>query len=262
MSICDGLDEIIDAAFGVSHIGTRSPHYRNKSSCRHVSEQGPDEFDANALLDSMLSRVEENWETSSHRREVGPSEQNWRWKKQTFLAEQNQSKEKILEKQIIRLTGNDWVNQVPTASGLYDATSDKHRNVDLAHRVSDRRFELMELKVDSDHPLTATSEILQYAVLYLFARMNYPQEHLKTKSLLQARSISLRVLAPRDFYRGYDFAWMVPAFNTALGGLLQHKNVALEMDFGFLWFPPSFHWPWNDGEIRSALRAVTSVAIA
>jgi hypothetical protein len=169
MSICDGLDDIIDNAFDVADIGASSPHYQHKSSCLRLSKGRPKAFDASTLLESMLARVEQNWDTSPRRRRADPSEQNWRWEKQMDIADRNPSKEKRLEKRIAQLTGDDWVNQVPTASGLYESTRDRHRNVDLARRIGNRAFELIELKVDSGNPLLATAEILQYAVLLLAA---------------------------------------------------------------------------------------------
>lgn len=259
MSICYGLDDIIDAAFDVSHIGTKSPHYRNKRSCQHASQGCPSGFDAYAVLESMLTSVEENWEASPRRRKAGPSKQNWRWEKQTFLAEHNKSKEKILEKRIVQLSEEEWVNQVPTASGLYDSGRDKKRSVDLAHSVGDRSFELIELKVGSDNPLIATAEIIQYAVLYLFARLHYPRDHLMSKPLLQAEAIGLRVLAPREFYSGFDLRWLVPAFNAALNNISKEHGITLKMDFDFLWFASSFSMPRNAAETRSMLAGVTPV---
>ena len=259
MSICDGIDDIIDNAFGVADIGSSSPHYQHKRSCLRLSKGCPTGFDASALLESMLTRVQQNWDRSPRRRRADPSDQNWRWEKQTEIADRNQSKEKRLEKRIAQLTGDDWVNQVPTASGLYESNRDRHRNVDLARRIGDRAFELIELKVDSGNPLLATAEILQYAVLYLFARLHYPPHQIAAKQLLQADAIGLRVLAPHKFYAGYDLGWMVPAFDTALRSFSSTNAVAVELSFQFLSFPPSFSWPGDDEGIREALPAVTPV---
>ena len=259
MSICSGVDDIIDDAFGISHIGKSSPHYRHKGSCLLLNGTPPVGFNASVLLESMLSQVEANWVVSPRRRTDDPSEKNWRWEKQTQIAEENESKEKILEKRIAQLTGGDWVNQVPTASGLFDSTSDRHRNVDLARKVGDRAFDLIELKVDSGNPLLAIAEILQYAVLYLFARLHYPIAQIASKQLLQGSVIGLRVLAPHGFYAGYALGWMVPAFNTALMSFTGGRGLPLEMNLDFLSFERSFCWPWTDEAIKRALTAITPV---
>src|SRR5690349_862298 len=128
MSICDGIPEIIQA---------------------HTAGPNPD---IGALLEAMLARVEANWAVSPNRLAgKRPSAQNWRFQSMLGIAAHNQSPEKTLEKAIARLVQHDgWVNQVPTASGLFQASRDKSRNIDLVRRVAARSYEFIELKVHSD----------------------------------------------------------------------------------------------------------------
>jgi hypothetical protein len=88
--------------------------------------------------------------------------ENWRFAKKTYIADRNTSPEKTLEKTIAKITDADWVNQVPTASGLWNASADTHRNIDLVHRLGPKQYEFIELKVETDTPLKAAMESLIY----------------------------------------------------------------------------------------------------
>lgn len=259
MSIYEGIDDIIDSALGLSDIGSRSPHYNHKRSCLRLSTGPPSGFDTLHLLKSMLSRLERNWTNSPRRRRAEPSDKNWHWKKQLTISAQNRSPEKTLEKRIVQLTGAEWVNQIPTASGLYAASRDRQRNVDLVQQIDDGRYQLIELKVDSDTPLKAAIEITQYAVFYVFARLHYSAHQQAAKKLLRAKTLHLRVLAPRPYYAGYHLGWLVPALNKGLAVFPLEYGLPLQMDFDFLWFPPTFVWPCSDEESLAAVRAISPV---
>ena len=78
-------------------------------------------------------------------------------------AAHNTSKEVLLERAIVKAMGEDWSNQMPTASGVLGSHADKRSSVDLVWRKCPTSFTLMELKVDSDTPLFAAVECLFYA---------------------------------------------------------------------------------------------------
>jgi hypothetical protein len=124
----------------------------------------------------------------------------------------------------------DWVNQVPTASGLVSPTNDRHRNIDLVHRLAPGRYEFIELKLGSDTPLTAVMELLQYWSLYLFARRNYRQLGSRPE-MLDADQVHLRVLAPQPYYNRYDLRWLEPEINAAVKGI--GKNCGILVDLAF-----------------------------
>jgi hypothetical protein len=77
----------------------------------------------------------------------------------------------------------------------------------LIHRCEEGVYELIELKVESNTPLYAAMEILQNAVLYIFYRERKKElegEVAEPKDILRATVIHLRVLAPCNYYEGYD----------------------------------------------------------
>ena len=194
MSINDELNMIIDHYLGVTGIG-KPAHYAHKRSCLDLSENPPNKFSAKDLVTEMLSCMELNLQTSLHNGSFQPSPKNWRWEKQPHIAKHNPSLEKTLEKEIVNVTSEDWVNQVPTASGLFGRFSNRQRNIDLIHRIKSNEYEFIELKVKSDNPLKGAMEILQYAVFYIFSLLHYSDEMKKVKELLQAEIIHLIFLA-------------------------------------------------------------------
>ena len=257
MSICLGLDEIIDRHLDITNVGT-SPHYRHKKSCIQLSKAPLRTLHIYHLLEEMLECIESNWQRSKPEPKRNPSSQNWRWCKQPDIGSVNQSSEKKLEKAIVHVTGDDWVNQIPTAAGLYDAHHDKHRNVDLAHRINPGEFELIELKVKSNTPLMAAVESLQYAALYLFVRLHYPPNQAAC-GLLSANIIHCRVLAPACYFCGYNLGWLAQEIGDGLTTFSKARLADLTMDFAFTQFPPSFEWPGEDAGVIPALKAITNV---
>lgn len=171
----------------------------------------------------------------------GPSNENWRFEKQLDISVRNQSRETRLERLIARESGPDWANQVPTASGLWSATADKRSCVDLAWRRADRIFELIELKVDSDTPLRAAVEIIVHGLLYLLAREHYTDLQLRSKELLQADEIHLRVLAPAPYYKPFDLGWLEQDLDDALPAFAAARcGKPLLASFRFEAFPEHF----------------------
>lgn len=244
MSICSGINEIIDHHLGVEDIGSE-PHYVHKTSCLRLSKEPPKEFNVARMLSEMLECLEKNWEISPRRTYAEPSNENWRFKKQLHISKKNTSPEKILEKKIVSIASNNWVNQIPTASGLWDHKSDRHRNIDLVHRLGPKEYAFIELKVGSDNPLKAAMEILLYGILYIFSRRQYDQSLKRKKELLQAETINLRVLAPLKFYDRYNLAWLEVELNSGLKSFLSAlDDIKFDMDFRFEAFPSDF-----DGEI-------------
>jgi hypothetical protein len=196
--ILQGVDALIDAALGLPPVGS-PPYYRSKSACLSLamSQCGGVNL-AETLYDAILT----NWQSGGS----APcrSHQNWRWEPQPDVALNNTSREKLLEKAIARHLGDCWTNQVPVASGVV-GSGDRHRAVDLAHRVAPGHYELVELKVESNTPLMAAMELLGYGVLYLFSRLNARELGYDTgHGLLSADKLGLRVLAPKAYYSPYS----------------------------------------------------------
>jgi hypothetical protein len=234
-SILDGVREIIDAALGCRS-GTRSGYLMLDTS----------QLNGERLIESIYVQICRNLNGRSVERLA--SAENWRWMKQTKMSEGNGSREKRLEKAIARLSTDDWVNQVPTASGVM-GSGERHRNIDLAHRIESDHFEFIELKINSDSPLYAAMEILSYGLIYLLSR-----EHRTTlgyaahNSLLRASCIELKVLAPLSFYadlgRREELGRLQEKLQAGLQALLTGRcaKLGLAMSFWFEAFPDECCW--------------------
>lgn len=245
-AIFEGVDDLIDQALGVTRIGTTAPHYRHKSSALALNGKPP-YFSASAILRAALDRIYENWHTAQRISPRRASAENWRWKKQLHISDKNKSPEKQVEKRIAAICDENWVNQVPTASGLVNSSSEQHCNIDLVHRISANQIEFIELKYDSDTPLFAAFEILKYALLYVFSRafakeLGYP---FQGNPILDACFVRLCVLAPPEYYRSYMLDWLQPELNAGLSSLGLN---GYKMDFRF----ESMPWPY-DGDVGRAL---------
>jgi hypothetical protein len=262
MSILTGVDGIIDRHLRITDIGTRPPHYNNKTSCIRLSESRTKGFSSIDLVSEMLAQVESNWAVSPRNPYPGPSKENWRWEKKLDVASHNPSLETTLEKAAVRVLDNSWVNQIPTASGLIDSSGDKHRNIDLGHRTTVGRYELIELKLTSNNPLAAAVQLLCYAVLYLFARKHYPANLLHSKELLQAASINWVVLAPTAYYKPYRLGWLATALEEGLLYVANRHSIPINFRLRFSRFPSNFVWTGdedNEDAIMPALQAVKPV---
>lgn len=241
MSICRGLDEIQNRYV---------LNADNQNWC----------VDFAGLAGEMLAQLERNWlESPRNLHGRGPSAENWRLEKRLHLAAHNTSAEKTLEKAIARNEG--WYNQIPTASGLFDAHSDKLRNIDLVHRIASNEFEFVELKVASNTPVYAAIEVLSYAVLYLFALRNYTEHDIEAKVLLQADVVHWIVLAPVSYYSkdGANLE-LERRVSAGLGNLAAALGVRCSFTFGFRAFPRTFAWPCDQEQLRVALENVTPLS--
>ena len=243
-SILKGVGPIIDEALGLRNCGIgKEPHYKHKTSCRELSVMAPPTFDATALIKNIYDLVKFNWKEGSNHR---PSMQNWRFELRTNIDESNGDPEIKLERAIVSIKAQphiNWANQTPTSSGFVGPRTDKHRNIDLIHRREDGAYEFIELKVDSDTPLYAAMEILQYAILYVFYRESEQEMNggsAKQKPLLEATVIHLRVLAPFSYYERYNLDWLEENICGGLKAFLAERTPKLQMDFRFDAFPPGF----------------------
>jgi hypothetical protein len=250
--ILAGVDDIIERHLGIATIGTRQPRFGHLTACRALSGHPPPAFDAISLVEDALTKIDENWRAAGGRRKA--SAQNWRFEKQLEIAAGNPSREKTLEKAIARLAGDQWANQVPTASGLVNGRSDRQRNLDLVFEASPDRFEFIELKLECDTPLYAAIEMFQYGALYIFSRLNSQHLFARAHFLLEAKALQLRILAPLEYYRSYRFDWLEAALTTGLQAALDRRRGLLEsIDFRFNAFPDGFRWPCGDDALLASL---------
>lgn len=236
------VDEAIDHALGLQG----KFKYKHKKSCLLLSRQPLVRLDGKALIEEILKQVKSNWHGGE-----STGTKNWRWEKQTQIDPKNRSQEVCLERLIVNTTSDNWVNQVPMASGLTRG-GDRRRAIDLAHRCGDGWYELIELKVDqkAGSPLFAATEILQYGLLYAFYRVNLQvlePKKLKTEKaeLLGATGIHLKVLAPESYYKNrkgedYRLGPLKGMINDGLKSFLTGKKFGFKMDFEFQKFHLDF----------------------
>ena len=255
MSILAGLDAIFDRHLGVEAIGTSSPHHRHLTSARRLSTGRPAGFQVLQLLQEAYKCLLRNLERSPRFSRRGASQENWRFEKQLGCAPGNSSSEVALERAIVEVMGENWANQVPTASGLWNGVADKRCAVDLVFRVGEQSFELIELKVESDTPLRAAVEIVQYGLLYALARDRYPETQHASKDLLRAKDVHLRVLAPTNYYAPYTLAWLEHDLDVGLRSFaLEQFGMPLLASFSFHAFPEDFCWPCPENVLHEHVR--------
>jgi hypothetical protein len=234
IGIFDAYERLLASRLGCSNLRHRSAAFRKTPS------EGPD------VVRALFAEVDLAWSTAANSKAFRPSAENFRWlKPQLNLGGNNRSPETTLERALIgaccRLGRTDWTNQVPLISGLAGSHGYKRRAIDLVHRVAAKHFEFVELKVGSDTPLYAASEIVLYGLLWLLTRRDRSLLSLPASPLLDARRLRLSVLAPRAFYEDVDLKAMTAFFNDGLSAVGEHCGV--ELEFGFAAFPSGFRWP-------------------
>jgi hypothetical protein len=224
--------------------------YTSKSAALSLKERGyPAE--AATLVPNLFEVINRNWIAAVRDDQRSTSQENFRWHcPQTNSADQNKSPEVTLERALIcaliKADRIDWSNQVPLISGIAGPHAFKRRAVDLVQRRGNSSFEFVELKVDSDTPVRAAVEILVYGVLWLLSRRDRQALGYSAGPLLDARQLTLSVLAPRGYYNRYSVEPLASAIGDGLRKLGEQH--AVTMGFGFTAFPVSFSWPRDSGK--------------
>lgn len=248
LDLFEGLDPLINAAFGVVDYG-------QASAALNVSHRRPLDLDGTAFVRAVFDHLAGNWERAMARSPRG-SAQNFRWPvPQLVLADHNTSAEITLERRLIRaLTAagrTDWSNQVPLISGVAGPHAYKKRAVDLVHQTPEGGFELVELKVASNTPLFASIEILVYGLLWLLSRRDRHRLRYAGRPVVEATTLRLSVLAPAAFYAPYDLADLVHALDEGVAAL--GRECGVTMSFGIYAFRSDSTWahtgPYTDAEL-------------
>ena len=152
------------------------------------------------IYDRMEANCPNPWSTSK---------KLWELRHACDISSHNQSCETLIEKAVANLAARGrmpgWFNQCPTASGIGDSSRNKKRNIDLVHWSGSRKHaRLVELKWTSDDPLSALRQILRYGAVYLFCRVHKDRLPLQGQPLMDAHHVSLEVVAPAQYYSGYN----------------------------------------------------------
>ena len=232
MSILDGIGSLVDEWLQIEPKG-KSPHYRHRSAALDLSRRSSPITGTLDFLDASYARIDDNWRAAIDAGYSNPSKENWRWKRHLDLSPANTSPELNLERSIIRACGDNWSNQMPTASGLVGPATDKRAAVDLVYRKDPSTYSFVELKVHSDNPLYAAIEILVHGLLLVWSREN--QEYLRydtqSQPVLVANALTLAVLAPEDYYGGLDLQNLASALDDGLAEFGNQYGLALGFRF-------------------------------
>ena len=262
VSVFDGTDDIIHNALGL-HPGQC---LKQISTCRSLCNSRLPEGFSPEIVPRLFDRVVENWYEISHGRR--PSFENWRHERQTYIGNVNKSPEVILERAIATLAefGDlpEWYNQIPVASGLLNGKSDKRAALDLV-RVEGDTAELIELKWNSDTPLFALFQVLGYGLALLLSRQNAEVFGYSGRPLMEARRLSLVVLAPAQYYskfwsggqprEGNHFWDIADVLKLGLDLLTSRHSGFPSWNLKLLKFPNDFEIPFRSGAQVNAMRA-------
>jgi hypothetical protein len=232
MSILAGIGSLVDQWLQIAPKG-KPPYYRHRSAALDLSRRNSPINGTQDFLDASYAKIHSNWLAAIETGDSNPSKENWRWKRHLELSPENTSPELRLERSIVNACGDSWSNQMPTASGLVGPAADKRAAVDLVYRENPTTYSLIELKVDSDSPLFATIEILMHGLLFVWSRNN--QEllgyDLTMQPVLAAKTITLAVLAPCDYYRDFELMNLVSAIDDGLTEF--GRQYSLDLGFQF-----------------------------
>lgn len=262
VSIFRGIGEVFDEWLGLKgqdKYGTRLgvPKYKSLQAAIDLSEKGRSLTDQPTLdVKQTIQRAMEALGTNIPAADWAPAQSNWKWEKSPRIASHNPSQEKTLEKLTTFLLNDCWVNQVPVCNGLVANGRANACRIDLAHRVADREYELIELKFGtegtsgSDHPLFAALEVVHYGLMYLLFRQRQFQRQ-RDHHMLDANKIKLIVLAPAAWYRfkergnpilkPFDFGWLATQLSTGLQDYSVQHKMDLELHMEFQTLSSSFH---------------------
>jgi len=243
-SILEGCDMIVDQELLLPGIaaGKRRPHYTNKETMLNLIAAKKLAGTFESLCYRCFGQIEENFKLGQFR---PSSTGNWRWRKKT---QTEHDLEVALERAIVKLD-DTWANQIATASGLMGQSVDKRRAIDLVRHLLGDTYQFIELKVASNTPISAAIELLEYALLYVFARERREALGIaESERLMSAKRIELRVLAPAEFFtdakRGtaLDLQWFEEGLNLGISKFCTQRGIGVAMDFQFLRFGEGFVW--------------------
>ena len=256
MSILAGTGTLVDDWLKIEKKG-KPPHYRHRSAANELTRRTAPIKGTQDFLEACYWQIHNNWLTAIEAGYSRPSRQNWRWKRHLAVSPGNNSPELLLERAIVNACGDNWSNQMPTASGLVGPATDKRAAVDLVYRQDSAAYSLVELKIDSDNPLFAAIEILLYGLLFIWSKNN--QEELdydvQVQPLLAADTVLLSVLAPTNYYHSFDLTTLAVALHSGLVDFGQQHR--LNLSFEFCEFGAEFAYDSTPQLTRSAISGRT-----
>ena len=122
--------------------------------------------DGRELVSNLFGQMMFNWGVGGC--PATSSLENWRHQKHTGFQDVKRSPEVPLERTIAALMDEKWANQIPVAaSGLLGGG----KTLDLACLHGDS-IDLIELKVNSNTPLSAAVQVLFYGLAHVFFQLH------------------------------------------------------------------------------------------
>jgi hypothetical protein len=266
-NIIASLDKDIDEFFGLDGMGLS---HQDKTACIRLCNEQPSK-DGAELIRRLLNRIARNRSSLTDLGRSARGKEMWRWEKQLTLSPNNTRLEERIERAIVRLLDDDWVNQVPAASGLTNAREGR-RSVDIVHRRSTVEFDFIELKAfcptktasgarrktpsGEQTPLFASMEVLKYGLLFLFCRKNrdllFPKG-IEKRPILNANRVHLEVLMTPNCYLHSErqgpfcIRWLNRLISDGLNELNEYQKLTncvsgVQFEFSFKQLPQSFVW--------------------
>ena len=208
-------------------------------------------FDGTKNLDDIgeiCRRMEANFPNP-----VSTSKRLWELRRATHISAHNTSDETMLEKSVAMLAArghmHGWFNQCPTASGIGDSLMDRRRNVDLVHWSGpSRHARLVELKWRSNNPSEAVRQVVGYGAAYVFCRVHRDRLPLRDRPVMDARHVSLFVMAPAHYCSAADLPDCVARAREGLTRFdIRSRVDGLSMTLDVLAFPDWFDLPFTKG---------------
>ena len=232
MSVLDGIENLVDDWLKTEPKG-QPPYYRHRAAANELTRRDSPITGTQAFLDASYARIHNNWLAAIDAGYTKPSKENWRWKRHLDLGPENTSPELKLERSIVSCCGDNWSNQMPTASGLTGPATDKRAAVDLVLREDATTYSFIELKVGSDTPLFAAIEIMRYGLLFVWSRNNQAQlgSAQTIQPVLAANTVTLSVLAPASYYDKFDLTALASALNDGVVEFGERQNLDLSFEF-------------------------------
>lgn len=248
-SLFAGTDELICSALGIQR--------RDQLGNRSLRVAPLSDEAAASLVNGLYERIADNVPP----RIIARSRMFWQCRHATRIADRNRSPETLLEKVVARLAQHGhmpgWFNQCPVATGIVSSHSDRRRAVDLVHLSRDTA-RLIELKWESDSPVHALLQVLEYGLAYVLARLRMTDPGLVDRPLMQVGHVGLEVVGPRAFF-GVDpqSELLFVAIGRALSGFARERSAgAWSMSLEARAFPEAFDdVPFDDGgAVRAEFR--------